>query len=394
MGLSEQLQKYRANARLTQQQVADVLRVPRESISMWEKGNRVPGLRQLEDLARLYSVTARHLLGESDDIPKEEEREILCRGLVSAPEVHLQLRRWFDFLDEWADITDDENFGPRNNGKPPKKLDRGPDFTDSRQASSAAADVRAFYNLGTNAIADMYSFLDELGILVCKANLGDWTDNSQNGISGVFHNHKKLGYCILVNAENSAGRQSFTLAHEFAHALYHYNCSALISVRKDSNPREFFADAFATHFLVPTKELNRLIETWNWKKQLDPLKAITLAHAFQVSYVFMLFRLRNEKHISEDERNLWSNYSPSALAHKIGIEPGAFNKPGMQVLDLGRYPASVLQIVRGLVSNDDLSVSQAADLLNVSHAQIRTLMMSSMPQATENEKQELCEFSF
>lgn len=394
MGLSQQLQKFRANARLTQQQVADVLRVPRESISMWEKGTRVPGLRQLEDLARLYSVSVQHLLGEAEEIPHEEEREILCRGLVPDPAVHLQLRRWFDFLDEWADIIEDGNFGPRNNGKPPKKLDRGPDFTDSRQAPSLAAEVRNFYNLGTNAIADMYSLLDELGILVCKANLGDWTDNSKVGISGVFHNHKKLGYCILVNAEHSLGRQSFTLAHEFGHALYHYNCSALISIKKDSNPRENFADAFATHFLVPAKELNRLIEACNWKNQLDPLKAITLAHSFQVSYVFMLIRLRNEKHITEDERKAWSSYSPSALAQQIGLEPGAFHKPGMQVLDLGRYPASVLQIVRALVSNDDLSVSQAADLLNVSHAQIKTLMFTEMPQATADEKQELCEFSF
>ncbi len=361
---------------------------------MWEKGNRVPGLRQIEDLARLYSVSVDFLLGNEEKGGKVDEREILCRGLINNPAVHLELSKWFDFLDEWGDLIVDAKVVWNNDGKPPKKLDRGPDFTDSRAAPTLASEVRSFYELGTNAISDMYSLLDEQDILVYRANLGDWSDPSQPGISGAFHNHPKLGYCILVNVQNSPGRQSFTLAHEFAHALFHYNSRSLISIRKDSSPREYFADAFASHFLVPTKEMNKLIENWGWRNHLDPHKAIELAYVFRVSYVFMLNRLRNERHITEEQRQEWSTLSPAALAQQLGLDASVFHKPGTQALNLHRYPASVLQTIRDLINRDELYVSQAADLLDVSQAQIQSLLLSEPARATESEQKEACEFAF
>jgi transcriptional regulator with XRE-family HTH domain len=126
MTLSEKLQNSRAEARLTQQQVADVLHVPRELISMWEKGARVPGLRQIEDLARLYSVSVEVLLDKEQEQAPSVKREVLCRGLVSEPSVHMELSRWFDFLDEWAEVKEAAGIESKNIGKPPKKLDRGP----------------------------------------------------------------------------------------------------------------------------------------------------------------------------------------------------------------------------------------------------------------------------
>ncbi len=395
MDLAQRLHTYRSAARLTQQQVADVLHIPRESISMWENGSRVPGLKQLEDLARLYSVSVDQLLGDEKSLTSSNEREVLCRGLVDNPAAHMEFAKWFAFLDGWADIVESEEKPVgQNAGKPPKKLDRGPDFTDSRAAATLAADVRSFYDLGTNAIPDMYSLLDEHDILVCKANLGDWSDSTHSGISGAFHNHPKLGYCILVNAQNSVGRQSFTLAHEFAHALYHYNSRSLISTRNDRSPREYLADAFATHFLVPTKEMNRQVDNWGWKGKIDPYKAIELAHVFRVSYVFMLYRLRNERHITEEDRKQWSNLSPAALARQIGIDSDVFNKPGAQALGLERYPTSVLQSVRDFVLGDALSVSQAADLLDISQTQVRSFLLSKPTAATEAEQKQISEFVF
>lgn len=393
MGLSRKLQECRSRARLTQQQVADVLRVPRESISMWEQGTRVPGVKQLEDLARLYSVTADFLLDESETAQQIEEREVLCRGLVEDASVHVEFKRWFDFLDSWADLLEQSGISVGNAGKPPKKLDRGPDFTDGRQAPTLAAETRKEFGLGEDAIPDLYTFLDEQHILVCKANLGDWQMGVQ-GISGAFHNHEKLGYCILVNTQNSLGRQSFTLAHEFAHALFHYNCRSVISIYKDPSPRESFADLFASHFLVSSKTLKRVIDNAGWSDRLDQYKIIELAHIFRVSYAFMLYRLRNEKHISDDQRIVWEKCSPTALAKHLGMDSEVFNKPNNPVLSLNRYPASVVQTVRDLISDDELTTAQAADLLDVSKSQIQSLLMTKMPPATPEERRELCEFPF
>jgi Zn-dependent peptidase ImmA (M78 family) len=176
--------------------------------------------------------------------------------------------------------------------------------------------------------------------------------------------------------------------------MFHYNSRSLISIRKDNSPREYFADAFATHFLVPTKELNRLIDNWGWKNRIDAHKAIELAYVFRVSYVFALYRLRNERHITEDQRQEWSMLSPAALAQQLGLDASVFHKPRSQGLNLNRYPASVLQTVRDLIHQDELYVSQAADLLDVSQAQVQSFLLSEPATATESERQELCEFAF
>ena len=73
----------------------------------------------------------------------------------------------------------------------------------------------------------------------------------QRGSVGAFYNHPKLGYSIFVNADTAPGRQTFTMAHEFAHALFHYPTVGVVSRKGDRDPKERFADAFAAHFLVP-----------------------------------------------------------------------------------------------------------------------------------------------
>lgn len=360
---------------------------------MWENGSRVPGVRHLEELARLYSVSSAFLLGKEEASENVSEREVLLRGIASNPNIHMEFNKWYDFLDEWAELISDIDTTPGDfKGKPPKQLDQGPDYTDSRKSATLAAQVREHYGLGTSPISDLYSFLDEHGVLVYKANLGDWQSTS-NGVSGAFHNHPRLGFCIVVNAETSLGRQYFTLAHEFAHALFHYNAKSIISRHEDKSPREYFANSFATHFLVPTKELNRVIDQQNWRDKLDPYKCIDLAYSFHVSYAFMLYRLRNEKHISEHQLDDFRKQSPSALARKLNIDSDVFNKPGALVLKLDRYPPSVLQIVRDLINDDELSVSQAADLLSVSQANIQAFLKDST-EPTEAEQRELAEFAF
>lgn len=46
------------------------------------------------------------------------------------------------------------------------------------------------------------------------------TDEFPNNISGLIYKDKN-GYCILVNSTQSAGRKSFTIAHELGHYLLH-----------------------------------------------------------------------------------------------------------------------------------------------------------------------------
>jgi len=54
---SENLRKFRARKKLTQEQVAEVLGVTVQTISRWECGNALPDVLRLPDIAKLYCVT-------------------------------------------------------------------------------------------------------------------------------------------------------------------------------------------------------------------------------------------------------------------------------------------------------------------------------------------------
>ncbi len=388
MSLGERLRERRERVALIQAEVARALGVPRELVSMWETEARTPNLRQLEELARLYRVNMSYLLGR-EELDEKREREVLFRGLPEDAKVRLEIERWVDFLDGYAELLEDLGqedvlLGP---GRPPRGLlDRG-QVTDARRAAALAAEAREYYRLASDAIPDLYAFLDEQeGVLVYRAPLGSISEG-WGGISGGFYNHPKLGYSILVNADTTPGRQAFTLAHEFAHALFHYPSGGLVSRKGYNDSKERFADRFAAHFLVPTKRLKELSEDEKQRGGPDPYEALQIAHYFRVSYATLLHRLLEERIISKERYISLKKSSPSRMAWYLGMDPEEFNIPEAQYLGLERYPVSVVERVKRAVYGNELTPAQAADLLNVD---IHTLQkrIADPPEATEKEAQE------
>lgn len=390
MGLGDRLRDRRERAGLTQVDAARALRLPRELVSMWETEARTPGLGQLEELARLYRVNAAYLLGE-EELDEKREREVLFRGLVDSPDIRLELERWLDFLDNWADFLEDLGgkealAGP---GKPPRELREWAQSTDARRAPTLAAKAREEYGLGSGAIPDLYAFLDERDVLVYRAALGS-ISGPGGGVSGAFYNHPRLGYCLLVNSDTTPGRQAFTLAHEFAHALFHYPSRGLISWKGMRDPREKFADVFAAHFLVPTKQLKELVEDEKRSGWPDPYEALQLASYFRVSYATLLYRLFEEKIIEEDTYEWLKGFSPSQMAFHLGMDPEEYSLPEHKTLHLERYPVSVIEQVKRAVDDGELTLSQAAGLLGVDvHTlQRRVKLFSNPPKADAEERLE------
>lgn len=394
MVLGDRIRESRKRAALTQAQVAEVMGVPRELVSMWESESRTPDLRKLEKLSHLYQVSVDYLLGEVE-LDERHERALLYRGLVVEPEVRVEIGRWLDFLDDWAELLEDLEEGEKLTGpnRPPRRLDKG-QVTDSRRAATLAMEVREEYGLGRDAIPNLYAFLDSEGVLVCRAPLGPL---DKTGISGAFLNHPKLGYCILVNADTSPGRQTFTLAHEFAHALYHYPSGGIVSQKAEHyDPKERFANTFAAHFLVPGKELRRMVEKRSREAVLDAYEALKLAAYFRVSYATLLNRLREEKLVHEEEYKWFKGHSPRMMALQVGLDPEDFELPKGENPYLGRYPISIIERVVRAVRDDDLTVPQAADLLNIDTYTLQQQIKAfdHPPKASEQEKHEFEELPF
>jgi Zn-dependent peptidase ImmA (M78 family)/DNA-binding XRE family transcriptional regulator len=393
VGLGERLRERRDRAGLTQAVAARTVRVPRELISMWETEARVPGLQQLEELARLYRANVGYLLGE-EELNEKRERESLYGELAWDAEARLEIERWLDFLDGWAEFLEDLGEELPGPSRPPRALDEGQIVADARRAPKLAAAVREYYWLDlTTMPVDLYAFFEEAEVaLVYRASLGG-IGQGTNGVSGAFYNHPRLGYSILVNADTTPGRQAFTLAHEFAHALFHYPTVGVISRKGDRDSKERFADAFAAHFLVPGSALRELAEP-SWRENgVEPYRAVSLAAHFRVSYATLLYRLLQENLIPEWNYEDLKEYSPSAMAQQLGLDVGFFSVPKRRPLYLDRYPISVLEWIRWAVEEEELSHAQAAELLNVDVVTFRHQigLLEDPPEATEEEEQEFDE---
>lgn len=389
--LHQKLRKAREYTGLTQEEAAEAAGISRETLALWERGERVPGLVYLQRLAQLYQVKWESLLrgplepleGLSVLLPKE------VQGVLS-PKARLEIQGWLDFLDRYADFLEEEGEGKAYLDRPPEGLrPLGGFLTDARQAPTRAQEVREYYGLGQDAIPELYAFLDQLGILVYRASLGGGEGTK---VWGAFYRHPRLGYSVLVNVDSTPGRQVFTLAHELAHGLYHFRLGGIVCRGEDLSPEEReverYANAWAAHFLVPGKALRALAKG----KELFPEDALLLAHHYRVSYTMVLYRLYNEGLISREKLEAWKGYSPEALALTLGLGGEAYRAPEPgKLLGLRRYPPSVLRRVKRAVEGERLSVGEAAGLLDVDSTTLQVGLFQAWEGGTNPEAEELQE---
>ena len=68
MRTGQRLQELRIGANMTQEQLADMLYVSRESVSKWELGQRKPDIRTLRSIAAIFSVDIEYLLDDREII--------------------------------------------------------------------------------------------------------------------------------------------------------------------------------------------------------------------------------------------------------------------------------------------------------------------------------------
>lgn len=380
----EALRAIRHRTALTQKQLACQLEVPRELVSMWENGSRTPTPEHWRKLAEVLSVPEQLLAGERP--VAEWERATFFSEFPTSPEAERGVRAWLQFLDQWAEFIEGHSEEPSGPDKPPRPLDRGTSILDARRAPTLADEVRDHYGLGRSALPNLWTFLDEHGVLTCRAALGPLHEDP--GVAGAFYNHEHLGFCVLVNASASPGRQAFAMAHVYAHAIFHYVRRGIVCQRGTDARIERFANAFASHFLVPRKQLRAMVSNVTGRGGLDPYKALQLASHFRVSYPTILRRLLAERHISREEHAEMRRYSPSGLARRIGLDPWHFRIEKEETLGLARYPLSILEQARRAIESEEATVSELAQVLQTSKKEVRSELLTDPPEATPAERRE------
>lgn len=365
--LGERLRLARENAGLSQQAAAQAMGIDRVNLSYWETEKRTPGSKQLQQLARTYGMTVATLLDTSKEEADARNDQLVDRLGADEHAARHAIRRWLIFLDDWADLR--EEVGDTLPGKFISSIPEGrgiTPITDTRRAPTLASQLRTKLQLGDDAIPDLIGLLDRMGILVSRADLGE-----NSCISGVFYNHPRLGGAILINKCHVAGRQIFTLAHELAHAQFHYQEQGLISRTDATDPKERFANKFAAHFLVSKTALRTAVEQ---QEITAPYDVVRLQAHFRVSYAMLLNRLRDEELISPERYDEYRLLSPTQLASRLQIDVSFLQgRPG-RLPELETFPPSVIDRVIDYLNDDILSVPAASSLLDVPQEVVAALM--------------------
>ncbi len=380
------LAKARERTGLSQEAAAQAVGLNRVVLSYYETGRRQPPLAVLVALARLYGIPLPALLEGTEELPAAPPAsEVLYRAAprTLSERAAVGMRRFSELVQAYLELLEELGGEPPGRGTSP--FPEAKPRAGRRDAARLAREVRDFLGLGSGPIGDLFRLVDE-HVLVFRLALGS---DLSTAPSGLFYNHPRAGFCIVVNSDMTLGRQVFTLAHELAHAFFHsQRADAWISMPGAPVDRERFADLFAGELLVPADALARVIEELEaWEEVADPIVVVHLQRHFGVSYAALLVRLRQEGFISERDYEALGRVSPSTLARRLGYPVNPADLGDYELPPLDRFPDRMLRLVRAAILQRRITRGDAAETLGVSVEDV--LLLLERPRARAPERRAL-----
>lgn len=268
------LTRYRKSLRLSQEQLAEIVGMTRQSINNYENAKTLPDSKTLSALARALGVTLDDLLRpDSEGLPNFRFRahESFGNNLQFAAQV-LRMLEIYNNLEQAV-------------GLPPYAPESSPCHQvegNEKRIAEIASRFRRCLGLGEAPIFNLFETVEEIGLKVLRQPV------PIEGFFGLSACSDAQGAFVLINSHNiTIERQLFTLAHEIGHLICHRDeyQDVLIEegTKEEEKAREKVADRFAGHLLVPQAELERMYQLTT--------NIVKLKQHFRVSYQVILTRL-------------------------------------------------------------------------------------------------------
>ncbi len=182
------------------------------------------------------------------------------------------------------------------------------------RATTRAAEQRGALGIGDEPILGLRDLLEREGLLVYGTRVDG---GSLSGCFAVIGDDD----WIMVNTAHTVGRQRFTLAHEYCHALEHHDRGLVVCTREKS-PHEVYADAFAAAFLMPSDPTERFFAAGVASGAgIDARRVIEYCHVYGVSFEAAVYRLHNLRLLTARERDDLLDERPVRLARVLGYDP-------------------------------------------------------------------------
>ncbi len=350
--IASNLIRYRKGMCLSQEKLAKIVGITRQSINNYEKAKTLPDSQTLSALAKALAVTL-------DDLLRIEEERLLnfrfrAHGNFNKqPQLATQVWRALETYNTLEQAV----------GLPPYAPESTPCLQligNEKRIATIANQFRRRLGLGDAPICNLFEATEEIGLKVWRQPL------AIKGFFGLSACSANQGAFVLVNNhEITIERQLFTLAHEIGHLIFHrdeYQDSLVKEETKDEEPaREDVANYFAGHLLVPEAELEQMYQLTT--------NIVKLKQHFRVSYQVILTRLAQMGVIDYAKEKakicaLYKRQHGSSLKNSMELPPAL--KPE-ELPENERYCSLVWQAL----SLSKISEMKAAELLDLTVEELR-----------------------
>lgn len=336
----------------SQAEVSAKLGIGRPRYSDLENGKRDISLKQLRAFSVFFSRPLEYFLNEKESAGNNGF-EVLFRKSEGNNEVKKIVIEFENLCDRMALL---ENLAGVERQKSVLN-DYGYDKNRLRYSGRFIAEQeRSRLNLGQMPLKDLDRILEE------KSGLNIfYLDMSESAkISGIFSYDENRGGSMLINAGHTAGRQLFSLAHEYGHFVFHKSRFGMISLENEKDAYdERIADIFADELLMPAGSVEEMF--YNSVQNRSGIMAedvVYLLDYYGVSYQAMVYRLNNLRLISDNKKEELLNIeSVSAVRSSMGLTEPAKRRP--------KYPSRYYHLCFKAYTQEKITTAKMAELLEI-----------------------------
>ncbi|NEQ70864.1 MAG: ImmA/IrrE family metallo-endopeptidase [Symploca sp. SIO2D2] len=346
------LTRYRKSLHLSQEQLAEMVGMTRQSINNYEKAKTLPDSKTLSALSRALGVTLDDLLRpESEGLPNFRFRAHASFG--NNPQFAAQVLR---MLETYKNLEQAVGLPPYAPESSPCHQVEG----NEKRIAEIANRLRRCLGLGEAPIFNLFEIVEEIGLKVLRYPF------PIKDFFGLSACSAEQGAFVLINSHNiTIERQLFTLAHEIGHLICHrgeYQDTLVEEGTKaEEKAREQVANYFAGYLLLPQAEFERMYQLTT--------NIIRLKQHFRVSYQVILTRLAQMEVIDYAKEKakicaVYKKHHGSSLKNSMELPPA---------LKLEDFPENqrYQQLIWQALKLGKISEMKAAELLDVTVEKLR-----------------------
>ncbi len=349
------------------ERVASRLAVKEDRVNEWERGDRVPTLRQIEELAAfLHRPLSVFFQPNPPQVPPVAAEYRRLAGVVAgaeSPELRLALRKMsgrretmLELLGELAESAPAFGLAAR--------LDEEPAAVAARLRAALGVELSAQLGWANEwqAWAAWREAVERLGVLVFQFPKVELRE--VRGLSLLRFPLPVAG----VNSKEWPDSRSFTLLHEVAHLMLAAAQAEQPSAREPRTgeawaPVEQFAESVASQTLVPEAALQEAIRAARLPRNgWDIGDVRTLARRFRITPLAMATRLRASGVFDWAFYNQWKGNWEAYVA-TLPPKPGGFAHPITK--SLGRAGRPFTRVVLEALAANRITAVNASRYLDL-----------------------------